>query len=126
MNENEKLARTIYTMLKNLKQVILLPTDKSLEDTFKFSLLLTCVSAISSLLGFFTFISWQGALTCTAFLLFLLFIERRENDALLRMYKHAQLSAQKVKQRAKDASASRYVQRGTKRTATNKKEVRKK
>lgn len=126
MNENEKLARTIYTMIKNLKQVILLPTDKSLEDTFKFSLLLTCISAVSSLLGFYTFISWQGALTCTVFLLFLLFIERRENDALLRMYKHAQLSAQKVKQRAKSTSTGRHVQRGTKRTTANKKEIRKK
>lgn len=106
MDDKEKLSVSIYYMFEAFRDTLSLPTDATLEKSMKFSALLFVCSGISQLLGFYTFISWQGALLCTVILIGLLWVERRENDALLRMYRNARLSAKKAAQRAKDASAS--------------------
>lgn len=105
MDDKEKLSVSIYHLFVGFKDTFTLPTDATLEKTMKFAALMFLCSALSSLLGLYTFVSWQGCLVCLIVLIALLWVERRENDALLRMYRNARVSAQKVAQRAKDASA---------------------
>lgn len=106
MNDKERVSVSIYKIFEGFKDTFTLPTDATLEKTLKFSALLLVCSILSELLGFYTFLSWQGCLLCTGILVALLWVERRENDALLRMYRDARVSAKKVMQRAKDAGAS--------------------
>lgn len=106
MNNKEKISLCVYDIVLSVRDTISLPTHETLERTLKFSLLLLVCSILSSLLGFYTFISWQGCLICIVLLVILLWIERSENDALLRMYSSAKLSAEKALRRAKDAGSS--------------------
>ena len=106
MDDKERLSVSIYHLFVGFKDTFTLPTDATLEKTMKFAALMLLCSALSSLLGLYTFVSWQGCLICLIVIVALLWVERRENDALLRMYRNARVSAQKVAQRAKDASAS--------------------
>lgn len=103
MKDFERLSLSIHGMLLKTYETISLPTHVTLEGTFKFSLILLACSVLSTLLGFYTFISWQGCLICVVLLTILLFIERSENDALLRMYRTARLSAEKALRRAASA-----------------------
>lgn len=105
MNDKEKLSVSFYHILVGIKETLSLPTDRTLEKVLKFSALLTVLTLVLNLMGFFTFLSWQGCLICTIILVALLWKERSENDALLRMYRDARVSAQKVAQYAKDAGA---------------------
>ena len=81
MNDKEKLSLCIYRIMRNFRDTLSLPTHATLEKTLYYSLGLLSCSIVSSLLGFYTFISWYGAFTCTALLILLLWLERSENDA---------------------------------------------
>lgn len=105
MNDKERLSLCFYSILVSMRDTLSLPTDSTLEKCLKLSAALFATTVISRLLGFFTFISWQGSLLCTVILVALLWKERRENDALLRMYRNARVSAQKAAQYAKTAGA---------------------
>lgn len=105
MEEKERLSLAIYNIAVGIKETISLPTDKTLAKTLIMSGALFLVSFVSWLLGLYTFISWQGCLICTIFLVVLLFVERRENDALLKMYSNARLHTEQALQRAKATSA---------------------
>ena len=105
MDDKEKLSMSFYHILIGFKDTFSLPTDSTLEKVLKLSVVLTIVTAILTAMGFFTFLSWQGCLLCTIILVALLWKERSENDALLRMYRDARVSAQKVAQHAKTAGA---------------------
>lgn len=104
MDNKEKLSVGVYNLVVNIRDTLSLPTHSTIAKTFYYSLLLLVCSIVSELLGFYTFISWYGCLTCVIVLTILLWIERRENDALLKMYRTARLSAEKVVCRAKAAS----------------------
>lgn len=106
MNDYEKLSVSFHTILMGFRDTLSLPTDSSLEKCLKLSAVLTVLTAVLKLVGIYTFLSWQGCLFCTAILVTLLWIERSENDALLRMYSNARVSAQKAAQYAKSASSS--------------------
>ena len=106
MNDYEKLSVSFHTLLMGFRDTLSLPTDSTLEKCLKLSAVLTVLTAVLKLIGIYTFLSWQGCLFCTAILVTLLWIERSENDALLRMYSNARVSAQKAAQYAKSASSS--------------------
>lgn len=116
MSEQDKLAGIIIDILKEFRNLIVLPTDKTIESTFKWSLILSAITTLCTLLKVYTFVSWQGAWLCTAVLFALLYKERRDNDALLRMYHSVELSARKIKSRAEDAGAHIRMQRNHERT----------
>lgn len=111
MNDKERLSLSMYNIILGLRNTLSLPSHDVLEKTLYYSLGLLCCSTISQLMGFYTFISWNGALLCTALLILLLWKERSENDALLRMYTAARLSARKVARKGKSASASLSARR---------------
>ena len=111
MSEQDKLAQIIIDILKGFRNLIILPTDKTIESTFKWSLILSATTTVCALLKVYTFISWQGAWLCTGVLFALLYKERRENDALLRMYHSVELSARKIKSRAENASTNIRMRR---------------
>lgn len=100
MKDSEKISLSLYKVVLSIRDTLSLPTHKTLEKSLYLSIALFVCSAISTLLGFYTFISWQGALICTISLVVLLFMERNENDTLLRMYKSAQVAAKRVKKAA--------------------------
>lgn len=104
MDDKERFSLYLYDIAISIRDTLSLPTHKTLEKTFYFSLGLLLCSLLSELLGFYTFISWQGCLVCIGLLLLLLWLERSENDALLRMYRTARVSAEKAVRRAKSAS----------------------
>ena len=106
MDDKERISLSMYNIIINLRNTLSLPTHDVLEKTLNYSLGLLCCSVISQLFGFYTFISWNGALLCTALLIILLWKERSENDALLRMYSTARLSIKQAARKGKDASAS--------------------
>lgn len=105
MNDNSRISLMIYNTLVSIKNTLSLPTHATLEKTFIYSLILFGCSILSTLLKFYTFISWQGCLICIIALFTLLWIERSENDALLRMYRTVRVSAEKTLQRTKTAGS---------------------
>jgi len=105
VDDKERLSLSIYGILLDIRDTFSLPTHATLEKTFYYSLIMLVCSIISQLTGFYTFISWYGCLTCVVTLVILLWIERSENDALLKMYRTAKLSTEKALRRAKAASA---------------------
>ena len=113
MDDKEKMSLLIYNAILSVRDTLSLPTHKTIEKTLIYSVVLLVCSALSTLLRFYTFVSWQGALLCTLLLVLLLWIERRENDALLRMYRTAELSAKKAMRRAKDAGNGHSSRRGS-------------
>ena len=115
MDDKERISLQIYDIVLSIRDTLSLPTHASLEKTLYFSMGLLLCSILSELLKFYTFISWQGCLICIVLLLLLLWIERSENDALLRMYRSARVSAEKALRRAKNASANS----GSRRSANN-------
>lgn len=106
MTDQEKISVSFYKIIVSIKDAFSLPTHNTIESTLKLSVVLFVCTVLSTLLGFYTFISWQGSLLCTVFHVVLLYKERSENDALLRMYRNARVSAEKAVQRAKNAGAS--------------------
>ena len=112
MNDKERLSLQIYPIILSVRDTLSLPTHKTLEKTLYYSLGLLLSSLLSELLGFYTFISWQGCLICIGLLILLLWIERSENDALLRMYRSARVSAEEAMRRAANASSRISGQRG--------------
>lgn len=112
MKEQERISLGIHGFLLSVYDTISLPTHSTLENTFKMSLVLLLCSIVSTLLEFYTFVSWQGCLLCSGALTILLYLERRENDALLRMYRNARVSAEKVIQRAKTTSFMQHSNNG--------------
>lgn len=119
MNE-EKFAQLIYNIVIDVRDTLSLPTHKTLATTTAFSLGLFAVSLLADLLKFYTFVSWQGSLICTIALVILLWIERSENDALLRMYRSARASAEKAVCRAKTAGSNLNSKRSANRNDRNK------
>ena len=124
MNDKEKLSLAFYNILVGFRDTLSLPTHATLEKCMKLSACMFLLTVVCKLLGLFTFISWQGSLACTLILVALLWKERSENDALLRMYRNARISAQKAAQYAKTAGANLDARRrsagigaGTKKTA---------
>ena len=123
MDNKERLSLYLYDIVISIRDTLSLPTHKSLEKTFYFSLGLLLCSLLSELLGFYTFISWQGCLICIGLLLLLLWLERSENDALLRMYRTARLSAQKVVRRRQTSGTSNSTRRVSDKSAGNKRKT---
>ena len=106
MNEKERISLSIHGIVLSMRDTLSLPTHATLEKTLYFSLALLACSVFSELTRFYTFISWQGCLICIASLVILLWIERSENDALLKMYRAAKVSTEKALRRAKTAGTS--------------------
>lgn len=123
MDDKERLSVSLYKIVCSIKDTLSLPTHATLEKTLYYSFGLFCCSGLSKLMGFYTFISWQGALLCTALLILLLWIERSENDALLRMYRTARLSAQKVVRRRQTSGTSNSTRRVSDKSAGNKRKT---
>lgn len=120
MTDKERFSVSFYKIIVCIKDAFTLPTHNTVEQTLILSAILFGCTTLSTLLGFYTFISWQGALICTVFHVVLLYKERSENDALLRMYRNARVSAEKVMQRAKSASTSISGERRTNSNRTSK------
>lgn len=121
MNDKERLSLCFYNILVGMKDTLALPNDSTLEKCMKLSASLFAITVVCKLLGLYTFISWQGSLACTVILVALLWKERRENDALLRMYRNARISAQKASQYAKAAGAYLDDRRRTAGSSANQK-----
>lgn len=101
-DEQQKvISDYIYNIILGIKDTFRLPTHTTLLSTFKFSLLLLICSIISTVLRFYTFISWQGALACCVILGILLFMERSENEELMQTYQmaknHIEAAQQKMR-----------------------------
>lgn len=109
MDELNKISKNFYKVVLAFKDALVLPTDSSLFSTFKYSCVLTVICLLAKLLGFYTFLSWYGCLTCTLLLLLLLLIERSENHALLEMYRAAQVRARKIARRQQEAGTGSSV-----------------
>ena len=125
MNEKEIISLSIYDIVHSVKNTFSLPTHATLEKTFYYSVALLFCSILSELLGFYTFISWQGDLLCVGLLVLLLWMERSENDALLKMYRTAKVSAEKAVRRAKTAGSNISNGRGTTGSSRSKETPRK-
>lgn len=106
LTDIEKISVGIHDGLVSIIDTLSLPTNKTLMKSFKYSLALTGVSLLSDLLGFYTFISWQGALLCTCLLFMFMYMERRESNELLRMYGSAKLRVEETLRWAKNAGSS--------------------
>lgn len=102
MNEQEKeqLSLSMYGIVRSIKDTLSLPTHDTLARTLIYNIALFLCSLISRLLGFYTFISWQGSLACLVSLVVLLWIERAENDTLAKAYKRGQNYLAKAKKLA--------------------------
>ena len=125
--EQERLSLSFYRVLSNLHKVLAFPTHATLEKSFKFSLVMFACTGISALLGYYTFITWYSALACTLILLFVLWRERAENDAIIQMYKRAKKRADSAKKRARDIADSLDIPKASFGRATyNKKKKKKK
>lgn len=109
----EKISVGVHDALVSITNTLTLPTHKTLLKTFKLSVTVTAISFLSNLIGFYTFISWQGALLCTCMLFVFLYMERRNNDELLRVYGSAKLRAEEAIRRAKGAGAGLHSRRVT-------------
>ena len=105
MDIKKRISLSIYNIVLSVRDTLSLPTHNTLEKTLYYSAALLACSILSELIGFYTFISWQGALICVVALVALLWMERSENDALLKMYRTARVSAEKALRRAKAASS---------------------
>jgi hypothetical protein len=113
MDDKEKLSLSIYDAVCSVKDTLSLPIHSTIVKTLYYSLALLACSIFSELTGFYTFISWQGCLACSVLLVILLWIERSENDALLKMYRAARVSTEKALRRAKAASTRYSSKRST-------------
>ena len=113
--EKEKLSLALYDVVLGVKDTVSLPTHDTLAKTLVYSLVLTFCSLISTLLDFYTFISWQGSLICVCVLIGLLYVERAQNKTLENAYKVARQKAKAAQKKAREAQkkAQQFAQQQT-------------
>lgn len=104
MREDE-LIEILYTVIKESIDSLVLPTGNTLLPSLAFSGIIFSVSLISDILDIYSFISWQGAGIACLSLFALTLIERREDNEVSRLYRNAQLRAERVKSRLTSASS---------------------
>lgn len=112
MKDSEQISLQLYNIVVGIRDTLSLPTSNTLEKTTLYSLTMLACSILSQLLGFYTFLCWQGCCLCTLCLIIFNIIERSEKSALLKMYSTARASAEAALRRAKKAG-------GRKRNSTN-------
>ncbi len=117
--EKEKLSLAMYDIVLSIRNNISLPTHGTISKVLVLSIALFVCSVISSLLRFYTFISWEGSLICVIVLLILLWVERAQNDTLIRAYKAGAKYAKKAEQvmRGKAPAPQRKPNKSTKKGA---------
>lgn len=115
--EKEKLSLAMYNIVLSIRDNITLPTHGTISKVLILSIAMLIMSLISSIAKFYTFVSWQGCLICVAVLLVLLWVERAENDTLIKAYQAG----------AKYAKKAETVMKGhSKQSPSTKKGVKKK
>ena len=120
--EKERLSLALYDIVLGVKDTISLPTHDTLAKTLVYALILTFCSLVSTLLDFYTFISWQGALICVCVLVGLLYVERAQNKTLENAYKLARSKAKAAQKKAQQFAQQKVSQPSqTKKTQTKKK-----
>lgn len=105
MKEDE-LIEILYTVIKESVDSLVLPTGNTLLPSLAFSGIIFFISLISDILDIYSFISWQGAGIACLSLFALTLIERREDNEVSRLYRNAQLRAERVKSRLTSAGSS--------------------
>lgn len=103
MKDSEQISLQLYDIVIGIKDTLSLPTSTTLEKTTIYSVVLLGCSILSQLLGFYTFVGWQGCLLCSLCLIIFNIIERSEKSALSKMYGAARASAEAALRRAKKA-----------------------
>lgn len=99
--EKEKLSLAMYDIVLSIRDNITLPTHGTIAKVLILAIAMLLCSIISRLFRFYTFISWQGCLICVVVLLVLLWVERAQNDTLIKAYKAGAAYAKKVEGLAK-------------------------
>lgn len=99
--EKEKLSLAMYDIVLSIRDNITLPTHGTIANVLILAIAMLLCSIISRLFRFYTFISWQGCLICVVVLLVLLWVERAQNDTLVKAYKAGAAYAKKVEGLAK-------------------------
>lgn len=94
--EKEKLSLAMYNIVLSIRDNVTLPTHGTIAKVLILSIAMLICSIISRLLRFYTFISWQGCLICVGVLLVLLWVERAQNDTLIKAYKAGAAYAKKA------------------------------
>ena len=94
--EKEKLSLAMYDIVVSIKDNVTLPTHTTIARVLVLSIAMLICSIISSLLKFYTFVSWQGCLVCVTVLLILLWVERAQNDTLIKAYEAGKKYAKKA------------------------------
>lgn len=125
MNDSEKVSLQLYKIVVGIKDTLSLPTQNTLEKTIQYSMAMLVSSVLSQLLGFYTFLSWQGCLLCTLVLIIFILIERGEKSAILKMYSTARASTQAALRRAKAAGSRANSKSGRANNNRNKNTARK-
>ena len=103
--EKERLSLALYDVVWNIKNTLSLPVHDTLYKSLLYSLLLFGVSLIGDIGGFYTFVSWQGALICAIVLGVLLWVERAQNNAYEVAMKKARAAYIKAKKRAQQLNS---------------------
>lgn len=94
--DKEKLSLSMYNIVLSIRDNITLPTHGTISKVLILSIAMLVCAVISRLLRFYTFVSWQGCLICVAVLLVLLWVERAQNDTLIKAYKAGAAYAKKA------------------------------
>ena len=95
--EQETIMKYLQDILLGIKDTFQLPTHKTIVSTLKYAIILFACSILSTVLKFYTFIFWQGALFCVAILLGLILMERSEYEEIDKAYSTAMRYIQKAK-----------------------------
>ena len=106
MTDVEKISVGIHDTVVDISNTLTLPTHRTLVKNFKLSLALSALSFLSELLGFYTFISWQGSILCSCMLFAFMYVERGNSNDLSRVCSPIKLHATNIARRAKDAGSS--------------------
>ena len=80
--ELHKFMLLMYGALKQMRDVVAMPTDSNIETLVVISVALSVITGFAGLLHIFTFISWQGAVINSTILIALMCYEKGENNAL--------------------------------------------
>ncbi len=110
--EKEKLSLAMYNIVLSIRDNISLPTHATISRVLILSIAMLICSVISTLLHFYTFISWQGCAACVAVLLILLWVERAQNDTLLKAYKAGAAYAKRAEKLVKGRQAPKTTKKG--------------
>ena len=93
----KSMAATVSVATSSLEQlfnILIMPAPEMINKLFVYSLILSGICSLSTLLQLYTFISWQGALICSVILGFFSVKEKGDQSIITHAYRQASLKLQ--------------------------------